>query len=58
MLFEHPLQNALFACLLQGKFRCIIELKTPSEGVGPKLLPNFFGFKWIIVDGKGNVRGN
>jgi hypothetical protein len=39
MLFEHPTQNALFTCLLQGKSCCIIELKTPSESVGPKLLP-------------------
>jgi hypothetical protein len=42
MLFEHPPQNALFACLLQGKFCFTNELKTPSEIVGPKSLPNFF----------------
>jgi hypothetical protein len=42
MLFEHPPQNALFACLLQGKSYCITKLKTPNEGVGPKLLPNCF----------------
>ncbi len=42
ILFEHPTQNALFTGLLQGKSCCIIELKTPSESVGPKLLPNLF----------------
>jgi hypothetical protein len=42
MLFEHPPQNALFTHLLQGKSRCIIELKTPSQSVGPKLLPKKF----------------
>jgi len=38
MLLKHPIQNALFTCFLQGKSCCIIELKTPSESVGPKLL--------------------
>jgi hypothetical protein len=27
---------------MQGKSCCIIELKTPSESVGPKPLPKFF----------------
>ncbi len=42
MLFKHPLWNALFTCLLQGKSWCTIELKTPSENKGPKLLPKKF----------------
>ncbi len=42
MLFEHLPQNALFAHLLQGKSHCITKLKTPSESVGPKLLPKKF----------------
>jgi hypothetical protein len=28
MLFEHVPQNTFFACLLQSKFHCTIELKT------------------------------
>jgi hypothetical protein len=42
MLFEHPTQNAFFTCLLQSKSHCTIKLKTPSESVGPKLLPKLF----------------
>jgi hypothetical protein len=42
MLFEHPPQNTLFANLFQGKSHCITKLKTPSESVGPKLLPKKF----------------
>jgi hypothetical protein len=42
MLFEHPPQNALFACLLQSKIFSTSELKTPSESVDPKLLPKMF----------------
>jgi hypothetical protein len=38
ILFEHPPQNTLFACLLQGKFHCTSDLKTPSEAMGCKLL--------------------
>jgi len=49
MLFEDLPQNAIFACHLQGKSHYIIELKTPSENVGPKPLPIVFCFKWIIV---------
>jgi hypothetical protein len=49
ILFEYPPQNALFACLLQGKFHCTSDLKTPNEAIGYKLLPNCFCFKWIIV---------
>jgi hypothetical protein len=49
MLFEYCPQNALFACLLQGKSCCITKLKTLSESVGPKLLPICFCFKWIIM---------
>jgi len=42
MLFEHLPQNALFTHLLQGKSHHITKLKTPSESVGPKLLPKKF----------------
>jgi hypothetical protein len=42
MLFEHLPQNSLFARLLQSKFFSTSELKTPSESVGPKLLPKMF----------------
>jgi hypothetical protein len=42
MLFEEPPQNVLFTHLLQGKSHYIIELKTPSESVGPKPLPKNF----------------
>jgi hypothetical protein len=42
MVFEHLPQNVFFACFLQGKFHCTIELKTPSESVGPELLPKKF----------------
>jgi hypothetical protein len=42
ILFGHPPQNALFACLLQGKSHCISDLKTPNEAIGYKLLPIFF----------------
>jgi hypothetical protein len=42
MLFEHPPQNTLFACLLQGKSHYTTKLKTPSESVGPKSLPKKF----------------
>jgi len=41
MLFDPP-QNVFFACLLQGKSFSTNELKTPSESVGPKLLPKKF----------------
>jgi len=49
MLFEHLPQKKLFACLLQNKSRYTIELKTPSESVGPKPLPIFFLLQMIIV---------
>ncbi len=39
ILFEHPPQNAFFACLLQRKSHYTSELKTPNEVVGPKPLP-------------------
>ncbi len=42
MLFEWSTLNALFTLLFQGKYWCIIEFKTPSESVGPKLLPKKF----------------
>ncbi len=49
MLFEHPPQNALFACLLQDKSHCTSDLKTPNEAMGYKLLLEFFCFKWITT---------
>jgi hypothetical protein len=42
MLFKHPPQNMLFACLLQGNSHYTNELKALNESVGPKLLPKFF----------------
>jgi hypothetical protein len=45
ILFEHPPQNALFACLLQRKSHCIIELNTPNKSEGSKLLPKKFLFQ-------------
>ncbi len=42
MLFKQPPKNTFFARFLQGKSCCTIELKTPSENVGPKLLPTNF----------------
>jgi hypothetical protein len=42
MLFEHPPQNALFACFLQRKSRCTTKLKILSESMGPKSLPKNF----------------
>jgi hypothetical protein len=39
LLFEHPPQNIFFVCLLQGKSRCISELKAPNQIVGAKLFP-------------------
>jgi len=45
MLFKHLSQNTFFAHFLQGKSCCTIELKAPSENVGPKLLPINFLFQ-------------
>ncbi len=39
LLFEHPLHNSNFACMLQGKLRCISELCTLDQIVGLKPLP-------------------
>jgi len=39
LLFEHPPQNSLFACMLQGKSCCICELCTLDQIVGMKFLP-------------------
>jgi hypothetical protein len=42
ILFEHLPHNAFFAHVLQGKSRCICELKMPNSVVGPNHLSNFF----------------
>jgi hypothetical protein len=39
LFFEHPLQNSIFAHMLQGKSHCVPELCTPDQIVGFKPLP-------------------
>jgi hypothetical protein len=39
LLFEHPLHNSFFACMLQRKLCCIHELCTFDQIVGLKPLP-------------------
>ncbi len=39
LLFEHRPHNSFFACMLQGKLRCIHKLRTLDQIVGLKPLP-------------------